>query len=846
MESSKRLFASGSRQAPDPYDQFLEREGYYRKHVARDATCLFRTFSEQVFDVQMYHGKVRDDCIRWMRKNANEYTKKIPGDFDDYLTEMSKLRSYGSFIELHALAHAYRRNVLLFEPYNLGTWFVKDDRYQQAVLVFFSPEKHFDSIFPIKFIQNAAYCQALVYEILYVKVFKLPDVMYSVERMLHDPDGKSLNATKSCDKTNHMNEDRFVASEGKQFVFNTAEETKCVLENYLLCHFHNKDNFDTIVDAYRNKKNENDLKETRTIKSNNNTRVLFNPMLCDSKISCVRQLLNEGITPFPYKVAKALDPNIYRNIEFDSWSEVRRELRYQTWYFDQNCLQVGAKCMVQLDDLDKCIFTGYVQEISSGKGPCVVYVEDIGECRTIPYERLQAVPLNDSSSSVIPYKGRRSSAIHNLRTTCNKYSRKKVQKVTDCADINSNSFNNDRYHRCKPYHYADNSFIFTIDDFTVMNKFQPSHQEVMVMPLSVEGCKSEINLVSNEPVDMPDRSNSNKELTTYSTSGVFDTSASSCLTYGSPPYCYSYSDSVPCTLSAYLPYSAQQVTFAPHELYPGTFDGVPYSIVSPFGDLASEHRASVDIPNFQATASIAHDGSDLPLHDHVTLRYFYNLGIDFFRQNQFRLEPPTLISSTRKSDINSNLDDSGEIIELVDEMSHGMTLNAHNASDVKNNQRLNKDNRSNTKRKYGVKNSKKFANVKSNISAAAPTSYLNEHNADDIPQSSNTDCTSLPYAHVSRMAPVRVPYYTFESSHYIFPPYGPGLITSPPDVMIIPENFQHPGLCNPLEAQYPPLLFASPHAGTGYAFMGYHPPQAHRFCHDGDSNADNNIHNPAQ
>lgn len=108
MESSKRLFTSGSRQAPDPYDQFLEREGYYRKHVARDATCLFRTFSEQVFDVQMYHGKVRNDCIRWMRKKSNEYTKKISGDFDDYLTEMSKLRSYGSFVELHALAHAYR------------------------------------------------------------------------------------------------------------------------------------------------------------------------------------------------------------------------------------------------------------------------------------------------------------------------------------------------------------------------------------------------------------------------------------------------------------------------------------------------------------------------------------------------------------------------------------------------------------------------------------------------------------------------------------------------------------------------------------------------------------------
>lgn len=30
------------------------------------------------------------------------------------------------------------------------------------------------------------------------------------------------------------------------------------------------------------------------------------------------------IAPFPFKVAKALDPNIYRNIEYDSWVEMRR------------------------------------------------------------------------------------------------------------------------------------------------------------------------------------------------------------------------------------------------------------------------------------------------------------------------------------------------------------------------------------------------------------------------------------------------------------------------------------------------------------------------------------------
>lgn len=43
----------------------------------------------------------------------------------------------------------------------------------------------------------------------------------------------------------------------------------------------------------------------------------------------VKNLLNCGITPFPYKTAKALDPTIYRNVEYDTWNEQRRGIRKQ-------------------------------------------------------------------------------------------------------------------------------------------------------------------------------------------------------------------------------------------------------------------------------------------------------------------------------------------------------------------------------------------------------------------------------------------------------------------------------------------------------------------------------------
>lgn len=38
----------------------------------------------------------------------------------------------------------------------------------------------------------------------------------------------------------------------------------------------------------------------------------------------VKELLNIGVTPFPYKVAKSLDPDIYRNVEYDTWNDIRR------------------------------------------------------------------------------------------------------------------------------------------------------------------------------------------------------------------------------------------------------------------------------------------------------------------------------------------------------------------------------------------------------------------------------------------------------------------------------------------------------------------------------------------
>lgn len=155
----RRQFSAGSRPTPDPYDKFLDLEGFYRKHTARDATCLFRTISEQLYDNQEYHEQIRKDCVNYLIKHRDQYEHLTPFNFNEYTCQMAKPTTYGTFLELRAIGYMYKRNILLYQPYDLGMWLVKEPEYTDTFRIFFAPEKHFDSVFTKPFIVKAAFCQ---------------------------------------------------------------------------------------------------------------------------------------------------------------------------------------------------------------------------------------------------------------------------------------------------------------------------------------------------------------------------------------------------------------------------------------------------------------------------------------------------------------------------------------------------------------------------------------------------------------------------------------------------------------------------------------------------------------
>lgn len=135
--------------------------------------------------------------------------------------------------------------------------------------------------------------------------------------MLHDQEEQTTLPLES-------DPSKYVTQAGDVIAFESHTETNCVLKDPKTCHFHNQVDFEEVVNEHKDAITViNRTDEPGRLK-------IYKPIdgfLHDMQKSCVRQLLDEKITPFPYKVAKALDPSIYRNTEFELWSENRKEQR---------------------------------------------------------------------------------------------------------------------------------------------------------------------------------------------------------------------------------------------------------------------------------------------------------------------------------------------------------------------------------------------------------------------------------------------------------------------------------------------------------------------------------------
>lgn len=126
-------------------------------------------------------------------------------------------------------------------------------------------------------------------------------------------------------------------------------------------------------------------------------------------------------------------------------------------------------------------------------------------------------------------------------------SRKKMLKSINYNAMNMKSPVNEIYQYYTPYYEADKPYCTAIKNFTNINSFHPGHYEMVVRPCTTE-IKSKVNHAKVERVDSNGRSAGNENQkdgeTTSSSSGVYDMSTSSNVSYVNPQYCYSYAEPV--------------------------------------------------------------------------------------------------------------------------------------------------------------------------------------------------------------------------------------------------------------------------------------------------------------
>ncbi|GLG98509.1 Protein ovarian tumor locus [Gryllus bimaculatus] len=550
--SSKKFFSK----VTEPIDQWLEIQGLYRKHTAHDPSCLFRAVAEQVYFSQCCHEIVRKQCVHFMAQNKSQYEKMVEGPVEDYLYKLNNSKEWGSQLELNALSLLYQREIVVFEQDEKPRRISINNAFKKCIMLCYSSENHYDSVYPKSYIMKSAFCQSLVYEILYKKVFRLIDVDFAVDKMLR--------------KSSHTKREHYIQ------------------QNYIC--------------ASRSFGLSLDLPE-KTVKHLEHERF-------EDELNA-KDLLLRGITPFPYKVAKALDPDIYRNIEFDVWSDLRREMKLGIVGGKSDELQIGVKCLVKMQP-DR-VFHAHIQEMEPNNGPVIVFVEELGKKCTVSHDVLEPLPKNQKVQWTVPYKQ------HHINTLASKAPFLNITEL-------SSKWRKNKYNKSRK-----------LKDIFMPASLQSFHQDpsqgTVHYPMDHFNYNSNISVASSEEC-----SNESSHMIQA------DNAVNSNM--GSPP-----ADSTSPTISAQLGVSEQnhnsncnppfQIVGVPmyHSVCPDS-SGIRVSTPSIGSPMPSyilcngnpQGRVHPGMENFTLQPVNFYAPKSVNLNGNIpTLRFYYNLGHDFFR-----------------------------------------------------------------------------------------------------------------------------------------------------------------------------------------------------------------------
>jgi hypothetical protein len=108
--------------------------------------------------------------------------------------------------------------------------------------------------------------------------------------------------------------------------------------------------------------------------------------------------------PLPYKVAKSLDPVIYRNTAFDAWQAAKKEYEELVNQKAIAILQTGDKCLVKLNNnYSEKWNLAYVQNIQQDIAN--VFVVELNENHCVAIENLKPYKSGGIDGSMMHHAG---------------------------------------------------------------------------------------------------------------------------------------------------------------------------------------------------------------------------------------------------------------------------------------------------------------------------------------------------------------------------------------------------------------------------------------------------------
>ncbi|KAM9537957.1 UDP-N-acetylglucosamine transferase subunit ALG13-like isoform 2-T2 [Guaruba guarouba] len=329
-------------------DKYLGSLGLYRKVIAKDASCFFRAVSEQLFLTQIHHLEVRKACVSFMRQHQPEFEPYVEGSFEKYLERLGDPKESAGQLEMSALSVVYKRDFILYRYPGKPPIYATNNGFEDKVLLCCSGNGHYDSVYTKQFQENAAICQAVLYEILYKDVFGMDEEELK----------SAVEAFRSGSKKNRNN------------VSVASEDVNC----------------DCLHEKVSRNPSEKRLNGSEGNETDNPQEDKFKQGTEEEK-----HLENPPKMPVPYKVLKALDPRIYRNVEFDVWLDSRKELQKTDYMvFAGRQYYLGDKCQVRLEPGGR-YYNAHIQEVGEDGNTLTVFVEELAEKHAVPLTDLKPV-----------------------------------------------------------------------------------------------------------------------------------------------------------------------------------------------------------------------------------------------------------------------------------------------------------------------------------------------------------------------------------------------------------------------------------------------------------------------